>query len=241
MSSLKKASLTYCLLPPEPKSWNWRTTKAGWNKSWGRKWPLMVSSRGQTLPTLCSLWVQLSQPNVRCPPLASGEDSWAELPSSGLSWSSSTAHVITLINYTDVLCRQQGLRMDSCAKELLQSPQQKRLSALCSTAGCHSILELLCGTWDHKDWTCPFIWGWKRSRGGAVQGEEWSHSTEYLKNSCCVLGMWISGDGSFQYIFWKMLFIFLQVLHFMLGFLPYKLNLNYSLIASIINFLLLSV
>lgn len=66
-------------------------------------------------------------------------------------------------------------------------------------------------------------------------GEEWFHSTEYPKISCCVLGMWIASDGSFQYIFWKMLSIFLQVLHFMLEFLPYKLNLNFSLIASVIK------
>lgn len=162
MSSLKKAaSLTYFLLHPEPKSWNWRTTKAGWNKSWERKWPLMVSQRGQCaaahrdrlcqpcllqkgcLRLLCSLWAQLSQQNVRSSHLAPGEDIWADLPSPTLLCSG---------NYTN--CALQAALQASWWWAAVESNFFCHLSRrgcllLCSIAGHHSVLGLLWSAWDY--------------------------------------------------------------------------------------------
>lgn len=161
---------------------------------------LLCSSVSAAQPAKCNVWDLLVK--------------IAKLTCSVLHWTGSEAlaHVIPLI----VLCRQQHpanmQRWAATESNFFNHLNTKEIICLyvnCSITGYHSNLELLLGTWDYSLGLSFHLVLEKKAWGGGMQGEGGLHSTEYPKISCCVLSVQIVSDGSFQYIFWKTLFIFL--------------------------------
>lgn len=176
--------------------------KKGWE--WLRLF-LLCSSASAAQPAKCNLWDLLIWLLVKT----------AKLTSPALRWAGSEAlaHVILLI----VLCRQQhpaNVQWWAVLEGNFFNHQNTKkviyFYVNCSITGYHSILELFSGPWDYSLGLSFQLVLEKGAWGGGMQGEGGLHSSECPKISCCVLRMWIVSDSSFQYIFWKMLSIFLQ-------------------------------